>query len=584
MNRSILKAIPGVILLAAVVSWAAPPAPGAGAPVSPVRVAVLPFNMHTPSQLLYLQDGIRDMLASRLGWEGKVQVVDRASVDQSVKGSKGDVSGEEAVRLGKTLKADYVVYGSLTGAGQSISIDARMLPITANTPPLDYSAQTRSLDDVIPQINQFAQEINQKVFARTVETAKGAPVEQETFSTRNPELLIPSTMLPGDKISYLNPNFIEVTPEGSLRKEGLWRSQTLNGGVVGMDVGDLDGDRRMELVAATGSKLTVYRRHAGGLQAIANYSGLTQDRFLTLSVLDVNQDGRDEILLTNLRETGSTRPRPSENIYYQSGDSREVVDSKVLALVGNDLKVLCERIPYFLNVVELPKRGRVLLGQQKGQRNLGAFNPDIYEMQFRNNQLSPLVKAQLPSRCNIYNFAKADLNGDHSDEIALIDDTNRLVILNAVGDQMWRSDKMFAATTNGFEAKVEDLRFNSVDTYFIPSPILVTDLNKDGIPEIVVNRSSDILAKLLPEGLRYFDRGEIVSLSWDQLGLIENWKTRDINGMVTSIRIADLNGDGTSELLASLVMAKDFLKIWESKSTIFGYDLNISSSKTAAKQ
>jgi hypothetical protein len=35
-------------------------------------VAILPFTMHTPSDLHYLQDGIHDMLASRLAWQGKV--------------------------------------------------------------------------------------------------------------------------------------------------------------------------------------------------------------------------------------------------------------------------------------------------------------------------------------------------------------------------------------------------------------------------------------------------------------------------------------------------------------------------------
>jgi hypothetical protein len=87
----------------------------------------------------------------------------------------------------------------------------------------------------------------------------------------------------------------------------------------------------------------------------------------------------------------------------------------------------------------------------------------------------------------------------------------------------------------------------------------------------------------LPQGLKYFDRGEIVSLSWDNLGLIENWKTREVNGMLTAIRIAEMNKGGPKELVASLVLAKDYMKIWESKSSLFSYDLNISAAKTAAK-
>jgi TolB-like protein len=580
MKRSV-----SVIITLFTFVWMFGPVPASAAqPTSPVRVAILPFTMHTPSQLMYLQDGIRDMLTSRLGWEGKVQVVDRASTDQVVRGLKSDISGDEAQRLGKSLKADYVVFGSLTGAGQSISIDAKMLPISGSASPLNYTSQTRSLDDVIPQVNQFAMDINQKVFARPVEMAKSAPADEENLSTRNPELLIPNTMMPGDKISYLNPNFVEVTPEGSLRQPGLWRSQTINGGLVGMDAGDLDGDRRNEMVAVTKDKVMVYSRQGGALQSVATFNGTNADRFLSVSVMDLNQDGRDEIIVTNLRTNVSSRPLPSEIIKYEEGYSKDSLDSMVLSLSGNTLKVLGNRIPYFLNAVELPGRGKVLLGQERGRSNVGAFQAEIYEMQWRGNSLSPLAPYHLPSRCNVYNFAKADINNDHSEEIMLIDPSNRLTILSASGDQLWRSDKMFAATTNGFEGKVEDLRFNSVDVYYIPSPILVTDLNKDGIPEIVVNRSTESFGRFMPENLKYFDRGEIVSLSWDQLGLVENWKTREINGMVTAIRITDLNNDGTLELLASLVLAKDYVKFWESKSTVFGYDLNVSAAKTAAKQ
>ena len=214
------------------------------------------------------------MLASRLGWEGKVQVIDRSAVDQATRGMKSDISSEDAQRIGRTLKADYVVFGSLTGAGQAISIDAKMVPLSDKGSPLTFSSQTKSLDDVIPQVNQFAQEINQKVFARPGEKAQAKQTEEESYSTRNPELLVPTTMLPGDKISYLNPNFVEVTPDGSLRQPGLWKSQDFQGGIVGMDVGDVDGDGRMEMVTVTKTTITVLRKEAQGLKTLATYNGL----------------------------------------------------------------------------------------------------------------------------------------------------------------------------------------------------------------------------------------------------------------------------------------------------------------------
>jgi len=75
--------------------------------------------------------------------------------------------------------------------------------------------------------------------------------------------------------------------------------------------------------------------------------------------------------------------------------------------------------------------------------------------------------------------------------------------------------------------------------------------------------------------MKYYDQGEIVSFSWDNMGLTENWKTKELNGQVTALRIGDLEGNGKKQLVVSMVYAKDPLKLYDSKSVIFTYDLNV---------
>src|SRR5689334_15213856 len=145
-----------LLLISASASWAAEGAP--------VKVAILPLSLHAPGNMAYLQDGIRDMLTSRLSSQGKLQVIDRATTDQAAQGNKSDISLADAQRIGKGLRADYVIFGSVTALGQSVSIDAKMTPISGSGEPLSLYAQTKSLDDLMPRINQFAQEINAKVF------------------------------------------------------------------------------------------------------------------------------------------------------------------------------------------------------------------------------------------------------------------------------------------------------------------------------------------------------------------------------------------------------------------------------------
>lgn len=541
-----------------------------------VKIAILPFEMNAPDNLDYLQDGIRDMLTSRLAWQNKVQVINRTLTEKTIRETSSDLSPDGALKVGKALKADYVLFGSLTAVGQSISIDAKMIPVEGEAEPLNLYAQTASMDEVIPRVNQFAQDINQKIFNRPAEVNQ-VSTGSENFSNRNPELLIPQAMTGGDKISYLNPNFVEVTPEEALRQSGLWKSQTFIEGIVGMDIGDLDGDGSQELVTVSYKKLTIYRRSANGLKNIGTFNATKMDRFIWVSVADINRDGRDEIFVTNMRTRNNPMGNTSEVMSSYGADRSEEVSSFGLAFVNGSLQQICDNQLFFLNAVDIPGRGKVLIGQRAGRDD--AFDSEISEMQLRGNRLEPITPLALPSVCNVYNFAQADIDNDNTNEIVFIDSSNRLRILKAGGGQIWKSQKRFGASTNSIITKVMDRRYNQIDYYYLPSPILIADLNKDQIPEVVVNRSPDY-SRLMPEGIKHYESGEILSLSWDQLGLVENWKTREINGMVTSLRIADLDGNGVSELVASLILAKDLLKIWEAKSTIFTYDLNVAPSKT----
>ena len=550
---------------------------------TPVTVAVLPFGMHAPPDLAYLQDGIRDMLTSRLGEEGKVQIMDRETVTRAMKGNKGDLGPEEARSIARSLKADYVLFGSLTALGQSVSIDARMAPASGNAQPVSLYTQTKSMDEVIPQIDRFARDINRKVFSKGGEESGSTGSEGESASTRNPEYLVAGMLQNKDNISYLNPNFVEITSEATLRRSGIWRSQEFGETFVGMDIGDLDGDGRNEVVLITSTKVMVYRREAQGLKPLATYSGTKADRFLTVSAVDVNRDGKCRVFVTNLKKHNQVGPEIAESVTGTRGFTEDVA-SFGLELKGGKLEPVGTPVPYFLNGVVLPKRGKVLLGQEKGDSSQGAFKPGIFEMQIRGGKIATSIPVNVPSKCNVFNFAVADLKNDHMDEYIVVDPSNHLFVLNAAGDVLWKSDRIFATTTGRLEGKVNDRRFNDVENVFLPCSIQVTDLNGDGIPEIVVTRNIDNPSRFLPDSMKYYDKGEVVSLSWDNAGMVENWKTREIAGMVTALRVADMENTGKAQLVLSVVSARDLLKLTNPKSTVLGYELNITTSKIASNR
>ncbi|MBE9533947.1 MAG: hypothetical protein IMF03_03035, partial [Proteobacteria bacterium] len=112
------------------------------------KVAILPFEINAPEDLSYLREGIMDMLASRISWEGKVEVIEEQLVKEALSGREGALNEAAAREVGTTLGADYVLFGSLTVFGDSVSIDAKMIALKEDRPPVSVYAQTKGMGEV----------------------------------------------------------------------------------------------------------------------------------------------------------------------------------------------------------------------------------------------------------------------------------------------------------------------------------------------------------------------------------------------------------------------------------------------------
>ncbi len=153
------------------------------AAAGPTRVAILPFDMNAEKDLTFLQEGILDMLGSRIAYQDQVEVISKRETHDALASVAGFEGESLALLAGGKLNADYVLFGSITMFGESVSIDAKMVDVTGRQPPLPFFTHTQGMAQVIPQVNRFATTINETVFGRTApDQANAAPASSPAES------------------------------------------------------------------------------------------------------------------------------------------------------------------------------------------------------------------------------------------------------------------------------------------------------------------------------------------------------------------------------------------------------------------
>jgi TolB-like protein len=527
---------------------------------TPKKVAILPFEINAPEDLSYLREGIMDMLASRISWEGKVEAIEEQLVKEALSGREGLLNEAAAREVGTTLGADYVLFGSLTVFGDSVSIDAKMIALKEERPPVSVYTQTKGMGEVIPRINDFAQDINNKIFGRGPAAVVAAP-SQPRFSKAHPETIMsgpaPSTPVPRDGGSFVQ------LQSGREAGSDVFRSQKLSFPALGMDVGDLDGDGRPEIVVLSKSKeVIVYQWDQGRLNKRGSFQGEKRDNLVWVCLVDANHDGKAEVYVSNLRG--------------------QRLASYVLEWRGDGLQKLATEIEWYFNRLTVPGKESMLLGQKKNMEDI--FIPGVYHLQFAGGSYQPLAGISLPRRANVFNFTQGDLDGDGKLETAFIfPGEERLYLVDDDGARLWESREYFGATANILEGKNPTsgttrqpggggaTDADEVEVFYIPSPILLVDFNNDKRLEILANRNVSQVTRILSR-VRKFSDGEIQSMIWTGDDLLPQWKTRPLRGMVVSYRLADVDGDGQEELVAAAVLERGTFK--QTKSMIYVYELD----------
>ena len=549
-------------------------------------IAVLPFEMHAPGSMAYMQEGLRDMLASRLAANGGAVIIEHSTVDSLLKEPGKALQQEEAIGLVRQLAADYIITGSLTSLGGSMSLDARVFAADETVTPLSFYASAEEEKEVIGAINQLSWDIAAKILGATppasvvpAKAAQPAPVQEDdplaAFKTEHPDKEY-KTQIPG-QATGMAPIIMTQAAAGT---QGFSKTQNFEYFIEAMDAGDVDGDGQFDVVMSDNRKVHAYKLVNNRLAEIAVVEMPARSKIHSVSVADLDGNGRAEIYVSAADDY-----KPYSWAYEWNGSS--------LDTILND-------IPWYIRVLNIPGEGPTLLGQRGGQSSL--LLAGIFKLMKTGATVQPEQRIVMPDYVNLFEFALADVDKDGSKEIIGISRADRLYVIRPNGTVLWVSDEFYSGTSRFIGEDYElvgrkGLDLNSTTSsevigkegtgkrLYIPSRLIVMDVNGDGKDDVIVNKNLSYASRHV-ENYKRFTSSEIHAMSWNGIALGQIWQTKKIDGYIPDFQFLTLPGqDNRAKLFVGLVLSTGWTSSFTGgESTMLLYDFELAQEKGEKEQ
>ncbi|MFZ5797934.1 MAG: FG-GAP-like repeat-containing protein [Thermodesulfobacteriota bacterium] len=480
-------------------------------------VAILPFSLNAPPDMQYLQEGIRDMLGSRIRAEAGARIIARTDGDGALKAAGGKPTSDNLPTLAKQLGADYLIFGSITALGGGISIDSQVFSAAAPAGQAiqPFYASATAGDQIMQSIDGLAWDIIEKLFNKRRPVA-AAPTPQTQGQAGTP---------PAFTTAHPDKTFMASGGGYGIKSgRGFTKTRNFNMGLQGLDLADVDGDGALEVIIADKSEVQVFDRDETRLNLIGTVQ-VSGYQIHHVGAADLDSDGRAEI--------------------YISANDPQSPGSMAVEWDGKQLVTLFDNARWYIKPMEIPGTGQVLVGQAGGSVPV---EEGLYVLSLNNGSLNRGERLPLPGKVNLFNFAYADLDGDGQKEVVALDDSFKLQVIRG-GAVSWKSEERFGGTKRylGGEPRMmpgtSRSRNPEVDgmgdrykEIYVPSRILVTDVDHDGADDIILNLNPSTLTTVLPRSIQYLS-GTMVGLKWNGLGLEEMWRTRKIDGYVVDYQV-----------------------------------------------
>ena len=338
------------------------------------------------------------------------------------------------------------------------------------------------------------------------------------------------------------------------------RSQEVPYKGAAMAVGEFTGDGTMKLAISDGQGVYIYDVDRSGIKQIASIPGPATDRIIALDAGDINGNGVAEIFVTNYPESGMIDPGR--------------VNSYVLEYQNGKFVKIWQDVRLHFRVMEVAGGGTQLYAQAAGED--APFDGPVRRYSWLGNRYVPGEAVPLPKAFpNIYGFSLADLDGDGTSKILVLDGQDYLRIYDRSGSEIYRSSDRFGGTELALEYDPTRSGPNprsgiQPKRVMLQGRMFYQDILGNGKKQLIVPRNTPSTGYAFYT--RMYDKGKILGLAWDSVGMQPVWETREVPGYIADFALIDPDGSGNRKVVL-LVVQTNLIGMAKSRTTVILLDL-----------